>query len=429
MTNVAVIGTGYVGLVTGVVLSEIGHTVTCIDIDDCKVNKLKAGKSPIYEPGLDELMVKNIEANRLTFTTNHVDAFLDAEIVFIAVGTPQSESGAADLTYIKQAAKDIALHIVNDTIVVVKSTVPVGTNDLVQSIIEENIVADVKVEVVSNPEFLREGHAIHDTFHGDRIVIGAETEKSGSIIEQLFKPLSLPIVRTNRKSAEMIKYAANAFLAVKISYINEIANLCEAVGANVADVADGMGMDHRVGRAFLNAGLGYGGSCFPKDTEAIAYLAKENYAPLTIVEKAIQVNTKQRQLFLEKVLQHFNNNLVGRKIALLGLAFKPNTDDLREAPSLYLIEQLKKLGAEIKVYDPIVKEATTIGVTSTDSIQQCVEKAEAILLVTEWDEFKTADWLEISQLVHNKVLFDGRNILNNHKEIQTNWQYYCIGQA
>ncbi|MEY2371411.1 UDP-glucose dehydrogenase family protein [Lysinibacillus capsici] len=427
MTNVAVIGTGYVGLVTGVVLSEIGHTVTCIDIDERKVNKLKAGKSPIYEPGLDELMVKNIEANRLTFTTNHVDAFLDAEIVFIAVGTPQSESGAADLTYIKQAAKDIALHIVNDTIVVVKSTVPVGTNDLVQSIIEENIVADVKVEVVSNPEFLREGHAIHDTFHGDRIVIGAETEKSGSIIEQLFKPLSLPIVRTNRKSAEMIKYAANAFLAVKISYINEIANLCEAVGANVADVADGMGMDHRVGRAFLNAGLGYGGSCFPKDTEAIAYLAKENYAPLTIVEKAIQVNTKQRQLFLEKVLQHFNNNLVGRKIALLGLAFKPNTDDLREAPSLYLIEQLKKLGAEIKVYDPIVKEVTTIGVTSTDSIQQCVEKAEAILLVTEWDEFKTVDWSEISQLVHSKVLFDGRNVLSNHEEIQANWQYKGIG--
>ncbi|WGT40572.1 UDP-glucose/GDP-mannose dehydrogenase family protein [Lysinibacillus sp. 1 U-2021] len=424
MTNVAVIGT-----VTGVVLSEIGHTVTCIDIDGCKVNKLKAGKSPIYEPGLDELMVKNIEANRLTFTTNHVDAFLDAEIVFIAVGTPQSESSAADLTYIKQAAKDITLHIVNDTIVVVKSTVPVGTNDLVQSIIEENIVADLKVEVVSNPEFLREGHAIHDTFHGDRIVIGAETEKSGRIIEQLFKPLSIPIVRTNRKSAEMIKYAANAFLAVKISYINEIANLCEAVGANVADVADGMGMDHRVGRAFLNAGLGYGGSCFPKDTEAIAYLAKENFAPLTIVEKAIQVNTKQRQLFLEKVLQHFNDNLVGRKIALLGLAFKPNTDDLREAPSLYLIEQLKKRGAEITVYDPIVKEVAIIGVTSTKSIQQCVEKVEAILLVTEWDEFKTADWSEISQLVHSKVLFDGRNILSNHEEIQANWQYKSIGQA
>lgn len=429
MTNVAVIGTGYVGLVTGVVLSEIGHIVTCIDINDNKVNTLRAGKSPIYEPGLDELMLKNIDANRLNFTTNHREAFVDAEVIFIAVGTPQSDSGAADLTYIKQAAKDIALHIVSDTIVVVKSTVPVGTNDLVQSIIGENIVGDVKIEVVSNPEFLREGHAIHDTFHGDRIVIGAETEESGNIIEQLFKPLNLPIVRTNRKSAEMIKYAANAFLAVKISYINEIANLCEAVGANVADVADGMGMDHRVGRAFLNAGLGYGGSCFPKDTEAIAYLAKENYAPLTIVEKAIKVNTRQRQLFLEKVLQHFNDNIVGRKIAILGLAFKPNTDDLREAPSLYLIEQLKKRGAEITVYDPIVKEAAILGVRSTDSIQQCVEKAEAILLVTEWDEFKTADWSEISQLVHSKVLFDGRNILGNHEEIQANWQYYGIGQA
>ena len=427
MTKVAVIGTGYVGLVTGVVLSEIGHTVTCIDIDESKVNTLRAGKSPIYEPGLDALMMKNIKANRLHFTTNHREAFADAEVIFIAVGTPQSDSGAADLTYIKQAAKDIALHTVKDAIVVVKSTVPVGTNDLVQSIIVENIMADVKIDVVSNPEFLREGHAIHDTFHGDRIVIGAETEESGDIIVQLFKPLKLPIVRTNRKSAEMIKYAANAFLAVKISYINEIANFCEAVGANVADVADGIGMDHRVGRAFLNAGLGYGGSCFPKDTKAIAYLAKENNASLTIVEQAIKANTKQRQLFLEKVLQHFNNDIVGKKIAILGLAFKPNTDDLREAPSLYLIEQLKKRGANIKAYDPIVKDVATLQIHSTDSIQQCVENAEAILLVTEWDEFKTADWSKLGDFVHSKVLFDGRNALKDNKEIRTNWQYTGIG--
>ncbi|KOS60731.1 UDP-glucose/GDP-mannose dehydrogenase family protein [Lysinibacillus agricola] len=399
MTNVAVIGTGYVGLVTGVVLSEIGHTVTCIDLDEQKVNSLKLGMSPIYEPSLDELMVKSIESGRLYFTTNHQEAFVNARIVFIAVGTPQSESGAADLSYIQQAAKDIALKIVNDTIIVVKSTVPIGTNDLVEKIIYENLVADVDVNVVSNPEFLREGHAIHDTFHGDRIVIGAESIEAGDTIEQLFNPLEIPVVRTNRRSAEMIKYAANAFLATKISYINEIANLCEKMGANVLDVADGMGLDHRIGRAFLNPGLGYGGSCFPKDTEAIAYLGRQYETPLTIVESAIKANFHQRELFLHKVLDYFHGNVEGKIIGMLGLAFKPNTDDLREAPSLYLIEELEKRGAIVKAYDPVVKNLKQC----VCSVQEVLINSNAVLLVTEWDEFKKAN-------IDNSVIFDGRYI-------------------
>lgn len=404
MMNVAVIGTGYVGLVTGVVLSEIGHTVTCIDIDENKVKSLKSGKSPIYEPGLDELMVRNIEKKRLSFTMSHKEGFKEAEIVFIAVGTPQSESGAPDLSYIKQAAKDIALNIIRDTIVVVKSTVPVGTNDLVKTIIEKHLIENVRVDIVSNPEFLREGFAIHDTFHADRIVIGAESEVIGDKIEQLYKPLNLPIIRTNRRSAEMIKYAANAFLAVKISYINEIANLCEKVGVSVLDVADGMGMDHRIGRAFLNPGLGYGGSCFPKDTEAIAYLGRENGNPMTIVESAIKVNFRQQQLFLQKVLDYFNDDVIGKTIGILGLAFKPNTDDLREAPSIYLIEELKKRGALVKAYDPVVKHLPCC----VDSVNQVIETSEVILLVTEWNEFK-----EIVKEISNKmVVFDGRYMLD-----------------
>jgi len=398
MTNIAVIGTGYVGLVTGVVLSEIGHTVTCIDIDEQKVRTLKAGKSPIYELGLEELMVKNIEANRLHFTTRHQEAFQNAEMIFIAVGTPQSGSGAADLTYIQQAAKDIAQHIMDDVIVVVKSTVPVGTNDLIESIINENLQSNVAVNVVSNPEFLREGHAIHDTFHGDRIVIGAESEEIGEVVEQLFSPLKLPIVRTNRRSAEMIKYAANAFLATKISYINEIANLCEKMGANVLDVADGIGLDHRIGRAFLSPGLGYGGSCFPKDTEAIAYLGREHNSPLTIVESAIKANFRQRELFLQKVLNYFNDNVEGITIGMLGLAFKPNTDDIREAPSLYLIAELEKRGALVKAYDPVVKHLKQC----VETVDDVLNSASAILLVTEWEEFSEYDFSK-------NIVFWGRN--------------------
>lgn len=431
MTNIAVIGTGYVGLVTGVVLSEIGHTVTCIDIDEKKVEKLNKGISPIYEPGLDDLMVENIKANRLFFTMNHQEAFKEAEMIIIAVGTPQSESGAADLTYIKQAAKDIAKHIVKDTIVIVKSTVTVGTNDLVASIIGENIASNIQVDVVSNPEFLREGHAIYDSFEGDRIVIGAEKEDIGDRVEAIFKPLNLPVLRTNRRSAEMIKYSSNAFLAVKISYINQIANLCEKLGVDVKSVADGMGLDQRIGRAFLNAGLGYGGSCFPKDTEALAFLARENDSDLSIVEAAIRANSKQSEIFTKKVIDTFQESIEGKTFAILGLAFKPNTDDLREAPSIKIIKKLLSLGGKVKVYDPIVRqldEFTSKEIEYTQSIKECLTSVDATLLVTEWDEFKESDWKELVNVPKTPLLFDGRNVLSIAQLTTFGWTIEGIGQ-
>ncbi|MBD8519615.1 UDP-glucose dehydrogenase family protein [Lysinibacillus fusiformis] len=412
--NVGIIGTGYVGLVTGAVLSDIGHVVTCLDINEEKINTLKKGQSPIYEPGLDEILTRNIEENRLTFTTSAQEAFAQADIIFIAVGTPQGEDGVADLSYIEQAAKDIAKNVEHDVIVVVKSTVPVGTNDRVEEILHENMVAGLQIHVVSNPEFLREGHAINDTFYGDRIVIGAENSIAREKVECLFKSLNIPIMHTNRRSAEMIKYASNAFLAVKISYINQISNLCEALGADVNTVADGMGMDKRIGREFLNAGLGYGGSCFPKDTEALAYLAHENDVNLSIVQSAIRANDEQRYIFVEKVLNHFNRDVIGKKIAILGLAFKPNTDDMREAPSIMIIKELVARGAEISAYDPVVKKnqyLEGIKLTYATTKEECVSKSDAILLVTEWQEFIEADWAKLMTYSNNAVVFDGRHIL------------------
>ncbi|MGE7090256.1 UDP-glucose dehydrogenase family protein [Lysinibacillus sp. NPDC048646] len=412
--NVGIIGTGYVGLVTGAVLSEIGHVVTCLDINEEKINTLNKGQSPIYEPGLDEILARNIAASRLCFTTNAQEAFAQADIIFIAVGTPQGEDGAADLSYIEQAAKDIAENVEHDVIIVVKSTVPVGTNDRIEEIIHANMTAGLQIHVVSNPEFLREGHAINDTFYGDRIVVGAENTIARGKVENLFKPLNIPILHTNRRSAEMIKYASNAFLAVKISYINQISNLCEALGADVNAVADGMGMDHRIGRAFLNAGLGYGGSCFPKDTEALAYLGRENDVNLSIVQSAIQANDEQRYIFVQKIINHFKGKVIGKKIAILGLAFKPNTDDMREAPSIMIIKELFARGAEISAYDPVVKKSPYLEggeLTYASTKEECVSKSDVILLVTEWQEFIEADWAKLISYSNNAIVFDGRHIL------------------
>lgn len=416
--NVAIIGTGYVGLVTGAILSEVGHTVTCLDINEKKIEMLLEGISPIYEPGLDEIIQNNIANNRLFFTTNLQDAFRHAEVIFIAVGTPQGEDGAANLEYVEQAAKDITLYVDHNVIIVVKSTVPVGTNDRIEEIIHHNMREGVHMDVVSNPEFLREGHAIHDTFYGDRIVIGAENEKAGNIVESLFSDIKIPVLRTNRRSAEMIKYASNAFLAVKISYINQISNLCEKVGADINAVADGMGMDKRIGRAFLNAGLGYGGSCFPKDTEALAYLGREKDVSVSIIDATIEANKVQRQLFLKKVLEHFNGNVFGKKLAVLGLAFKPNTDDMREAPSVYIIRALANKGAEVFAYDPVVKHThllDEVNMSYALSLEQCVTDADAVLLITEWDEFVNANWLRLKALMKSEVIFDGRFVLNRVK--------------
>lgn len=428
--NIAVIGTGYVGLVTGTVLAEIGHEVTCIDIDANKVALLLKGKSPIYEPGLDDLLHQNIERDRLSFTTDCQEGIKNADIIFLAVGTPQGENGAANLSYIEQAAKDVAEHLDHNAIVVIKSTVPVGTNDKIELLIKKELKHPVMIDVVSNPEFLREGHAIHDTFHGDRIVIGAENEEVANTVEQLFKPLQLPIVKTDRRSAEMIKYAANAFLAVKISYINEIANLCDKLNADVNAVADGIGMDRRIGRAFLNAGIGYGGSCFPKDTEALVHLAGDYHSKLKTVQAAIQVNKDQRNVFIDKVVHHFHGDLNNKKMAILGLAFKPDTDDMREAPSLTIIEELRSLGANVAVFDPIVKSDPMLDflpIQYSQSIEECVGGADAVLLVTEWGDFLQADWEHLGTLVKEKTLFDGRNALLAPQLQQAGWAYIGIG--
>ncbi|MCL9662777.1 UDP-glucose/GDP-mannose dehydrogenase family protein [Paenibacillus hunanensis] len=398
--KITVIGTGYVGLVTGVVLSDLGHQVTCLDIDKQKINLLKQGISPIYEPGLEELINKNIQRQLISFTIDKQEAFSTAEVIFIAVGTPQSEQGAADLSYVEQAVKDIASTVDHDVIVVMKSTVPIGTGDWVENTLHSHKSSNINFYIVSNPEFLREGFALQDSYNGDRIVIGAQEEHAGNTVQALFNGLKVPVIRTNRRSAEMIKYASNAFLAVKISYINEIANLCEKLDVNVLEVADGMGADRRIGRSFLNPGIGYGGSCFPKDTEAIAYLGREHNAPLTIVESTIKANQRQRELFFEKVIDYFGGVLKGKTIGLLGLAFKPNTDDLREAPSLYLIEQLKRHGATVKAYDPIVKHLEEC----VDSIEEATQAVDAILLVTEWKEFVNLD-------IEDTKIFDGRYVL------------------
>lgn len=418
--KLSIVGTGYVGLVTGAVLSDIGHSVTCLDINDEKISLLRQGKSPIYEPGLDELLKKNIQEHRLSFTTDVSQAFNDAQFIFIAVGTPQGDDGSANLSYIEQAAKDIAKNVTRDCIVIVKSTVPVGTNDRVEQVLKENGLPHIQFHVASNPEFLREGHAIRDTFYGDRIVIGAELDEVSEEVAALFAPLQVPIVKTNRRSAEMIKYAANAFLAVKISYINQISNLCEQLGADIHSVADGIGMDSRIGRAFLNAGLGYGGSCFPKDTEALSFLAREHDVSMSIVDAAIDANRKQRQIFIQKVLNHFNGNVKGKRIAVLGLAFKPNTDDMRDAPSIDIIRTLKYYGAEIIVFDPVVKAPSVlkdVSITYASSIEQCVEQANAAVLVTEWPEFVHADWSELTSRMKDSIIFDGRYVLYKSKNI------------
>lgn len=421
--KVAVIGTGYVGLVTGTVLAEIGHTVTCIDLDEAKIKQLQSGVPTIYEPGLEALLVSNSKQKRLSFTTDHTSAFRGADVILLAVGTPQGDDGQADLSYIQEAAKTIAETVTEDVVVIVKSTVPPRTNDVVEQLIRKQLVHDVRVDVVSNPEFLREGHAVEDAFHGDRIVIGSECAEAGALVGKLYAGLDMPILQTDRRSAEMIKYAANAFLAVKISYINEIANLCDAIGADVSDVADGMGMDKRIGRAFLNAGIGYGGSCFPKDTEAIAYVAQQQATPLTIVESAIETNREQRRKFITKIEKHFDGELANKKIAILGLAFKPNTDDLREAPSLEIIEALETQGAVITVFDPIV-----VHQKSAVSMVECVKEADAVVLVTEWQEFIDADWAEIAENVAEKIIFDGRNALPATLLERAGWTYIGIGK-
>lgn len=428
--RVSVAGTGYVGLVTGVCLAEIGHRVTCVDIDEQKIAKLTQGISPIYEPGLEELMKKNHEAGRLDFTTDSAQAYGESDVIFIAVGTPENEDGSANLTYVNAAAGQMAKQLKKDVVVAVKSTVPVGTNEHVLNVINQHKPMSVKVEVVSNPEFLREGSAIHDTFHGDRIVVGSETASAGDLMENLYKPLGIPVVRTDIRSAEMIKYAANAFLATKISFINEIANICEKLGADIEDVAEGIGKDARIGPQFLKAGIGYGGSCFPKDTKALVQLAGNVQHQFDLLDSVISVNNRQPLKLIESARKHMGS-LSGKKVALLGLAFKPNTDDVREAASLVLAKELVKQGADVSGYDPIAAEEArkVLGdsITYCDSVSEAIEGADAAFIVTEWDTITSYPMDLYREKMKRPLLFDGRNIYSL-RDIPDWMTYISVGR-
>lgn len=429
--KISVIGTGYVGLVTGVCLSEIGHFVTCIDIDEKKVNMMKQGISPIYEPGLEDLMKKNIKDGRLNFSSDHKSSFVNSDVIYIAVGTPQKMSGAADLSYIEEAAKSIAYHITSDTVVVTKSTVPVGTNDYIKDIIINNLSNDVKVSIVSNPEFLREGSAVNDTFNGDRIVIGTDNKYVADFMEDIYKNLNIPVFKTDIRSAEMIKYASNAFLATKISFINEIANICEKVGADIEDIAIGMGQDKRIGKDFLKAGIGYGGSCFPKDTNALVQIAGNNEHNFELLKSVIKVNNNQQKTLVNRLVNRFAE-LKGKRIAILGIAFKPNTDDIREAASIVIINELAKLGADIIAYDPIAienaKKILPKEISYASSVNDALSDADAALILTEWEEIKEINLLKLSNTMKEPILFDGRNCFSLEEVRVSNVEYHSIGR-
>ncbi|MCT1901861.1 UDP-glucose/GDP-mannose dehydrogenase family protein [Oceanobacillus sojae] len=438
MKNLAVAGTGYVGLVTGVCMAENGHNVTCVDIDEQKVKTMREGISPIYEAELEELMKKNIEGGRLHFTTDYQTAYKKAETVFIGVGTPELEDGSADLSFIATVARQVAESIEKDCLVVVKSTVPVGTNDKVEQFIKDFLIQDVRVEVASNPEFLAQGSAVKDTLEAARIVIGTESEWAEKVLTEIYTPFRLPIVSVNRRSAEMIKYASNDFLALKISYMNDIANLCELVGADIQDVAEGMSYDERIGSKFLNAGIGYGGSCFPKDTKALDYIARQNGYELKTVKAAIDINTEQKIILYKKASKRlitFN----GLKIAVLGLTFKPGTDDLREAPSLENVPLLLKSGADIYAYDPVGDQNfakvypegrhESGSITYVDSPEEALKDANVCFIFTEWGEIKEVTPAQFKELMRTPLVYDGRN-LYDVAEMQTSGvEYHSVGRS
>ena len=427
--KIAVAGTGYVGLVTGVCLAEHGHSVTCVDVDETKVEQMRAGHCPIYESGLEELMLKN--KDRLTYTTDYRSAYEDADVIFIGVGTPEKSDGSANLQYIYQVAGQIADSVTKDCVVVIKSTVPIGTNDKVESWMNRHKAKDVTISVASNPEFLAQGTAVHDTLHASRIVIGAETEHAPQVLKEVYKDFDAPILTTNRRSAEMIKYASNDFLALKISYINEIANLCEIVGANIEDVSKGMGYDSRIGNRFLNAGIGYGGSCFPKDTKALSWLASFNDYELKTIKAAIEVNEQQKLKLIKKSRKYYED-LNGLTAAVLGLTFKPGTDDLREAPSLVNIPLLLEDGAKVKAWDPVgipnFKKRCKEPVCYCPTIQEALKDADICFIFTEWKEVKELDIRQFKELMKNPIVMDGRNCFRPEEMKEAGITYESIGR-
>lgn len=435
--KIAVAGTGYVGLVAGVCFAEKGHDVTCVDIDENKVKLMESGVSPIYEEGLEELMKKNNATGRLHYTTDYASAYKDAEAIFIGVGTPEMPDGSANLSYIATVCRQIAENVENDVLVVVKSTVPVGTNDKVEQFIKDFLVRDVKVEVASNPEFLAQGTAVRDTLHAARIIIGTESKEAEEKLMKIYEPFGLPIVSVKRRSAEMIKYACNDFLALKISYMNDIANLCELVGADIEDVAKGMSYDARIGERFLNAGIGFGGSCFPKDTKALKFLARQNGYELKTVEACVDVNTRQKTRLFEKAKDRmitFN----GLKVAVLGLTFKAGTDDLREAPSSVNIKLLLEQGADIYAYDPAgvprSKQQFPEGkidkgtMNYVDSPEEALKGANICFIFTEWKEIKDVTPESYKNLMRTPLVYDGRNLHKVEDMQKAGVEYYSIGR-
>ena len=436
--KIVVAGTGYVGLVAGVCFAEKGHNVTCVDADKRKVELMEKGISPIYEKDLEELMRKNYAAGRLHYTTDFQKAYKDPDAIFIGVGTPEQPDGSANLSYIATVSRQIAENVERDCLVVVKSTVPVGTNDKVEQFIHDFLVhKEVKIEVASNPEFLAQGSAVHDTLHAARIVIGTESRHAEEMLQKIYEPFQLPVVSVSRRSAEMIKYACNDFLALKISYMNEIANLCELVGANIEDIAKGMSYDERIGANFLKAGIGYGGSCFPKDTKALKFIARQHGYSLKTIEAAVDVNAQQKTRLFYKACDRmitFQN----LKVAVLGLAFKPGTDDLREAPSVDNIQLLLEQGANIYAYDPVAEgnskkkfpEGTNgLGqITYVSSPEAALEGANICFIFTEWKEIKELKAAEYKQRMQTPLVYDGRNIYSPSDMRESGVEYYSIGR-
>jgi UDPglucose 6-dehydrogenase len=428
--KLSVAGTGYVGLVAGVCFAEKGHTVTCVDVDGEKIACLREGVSPIYEAGLEELLKKNLAAGRLFFTTDYASAYADVDAIFIGVGTPELPDGSANLRYIAAVCRQIAQSVTRDCLVVVKSTVPVGTNDKVEQFIKDNLERDVTIRVASNPEFLAQGNAVYDTLNATRIIIGTEDDVAKKMLLDIYAPFDLPVVSVSRRSAEMIKYACNNFLALKISYMNDIANLCELVGANIDDIAEGMRYDPRIGAKFLKAGVGYGGSCFPKDTKALTYIARQHGAQLKTIDAAVEINAAQKTRLFEKAkkrLMTFENV----KVAVLGLAFKPGTDDLREAPALDNIRLLLEHGANIVCYDPIAAEnfqKLYPEVKLADSVEEALDGAFCCFIFTEWEEFVRLSPEVFRRKMHVPLVYDGRNIFDPEYMKRGGVEYYSIGR-
>ena len=438
--RIAVVGTGYVGLVTGTCFSEMGVHVTCVDVDENKISSLKRGEVPIYEPGLETLVHKNVRSGRLNFTTRLEDVLNDVDIVFSAVGTPPDEDGSADLKYVLEVARTIGKFINHYIVVVTKSTVPVGTAKKVKAVIEEELTrrgAQIEFDVVSNPEFLKEGNAVKDFMSPDRVVVGVESDRARKLMARLYKPFMIVsdrLIFTDIPSAEMIKYAANSMLATRISFMNDIANLCELVGADVNMVRKGIGSDTRIGKKFLYAGCGYGGSCFPKDVKALIKTAADSGYQMRVLQAVEDVNADQKLVLYRKLVAYYGNEeaIKGKKVAMWGLAFKPETDDMREAPSLVLIDLLTKAGATVKVYDPVAMDECRrrVGdvVSYAKDMYDAVDGADVLMLVTEWKEFRLPNTKTLLQKMNGRLILDGRNILDSDELHQAGFEYHCIGR-